>query len=259
MADFFKKKGMEELVKVLTDEMYNINLDFERDVDWGIFEKITVGGRYTDRTKENDQINDWERLAKQDHGLTDYGMSYSIGGGYNVPNIYSFKNWTEVANVAFGGFTNPGDRSDKNELASWKLNETNTAAYVMLNMSGEIGDIPFTGNVGLRYAKTEVESTGHEQTNGGGTDPIAIDHDYDEFLPSLNMVFNITDDSQIRLASNVRNWVNDLNSNPDSGNINLVYMNENDQKSNPIDLESNVADQLPSAALDHVCAGVGSR
>lgn len=186
--------------KVLTDEMYNINLDFERDVDWGIFEKITVGGRYTDRTKENDQINDWERLAKQDHGLTDYGMSYSIGGGYNVPNIYSFKNWTEVANVAFGGFTNPGDRSDKNELASWKLNETNTAAYVMLNMSGEIGDIPFTGNVGLRYAKTEVESTGHEQTNGGGTDPIAIDHDYDEFLPSLNMVFNITDDSQIRLG-----------------------------------------------------------
>ncbi|URQ86894.1 TonB-dependent receptor [Pseudoalteromonas sp. SCSIO 43088] len=83
---------------------------------------------------------------------------------------------------------------------SWKLNETNTAAYVMLNMSGEIGDIPFTGNVGLRYAKTEVESTGHEQTNGGGTDPIAIDHDYDEFLPSLNMVFNITDDSQIRLG-----------------------------------------------------------
>lgn len=186
--------------KELTDEMYNINLDVERDVDWGIFERITIGGRYTDRTKENDQIHDWERLARQDHGLTDYGMSYDIGGGYNVPEIYTFKNWDEVANVAFGGSDNPGDRSNKDLLASWELKETNTAAYVKLNMSGDIGDIPFTGNIGLRYAKTEVESIGHEQTNWGDINPISVEHDYDEFLPSLNMVFNITEDSQIRLG-----------------------------------------------------------
>jgi len=197
--------------KILTDEMYNINLDFERDVEWGIFETITVGARYTDRTKENDQIADWERFAKQDHGLTDYGMSYDIGGDYNVPEIYTFKNWTEVADVAFGGYTNPGDRSNKNLLASWQLKEANTAAYVMLNMSGELGDVPFTGNVGLRYAKTEVDSIGHEQSavwleDGEGNwyqpgpTPVSIEHDYAEWLPSLNMVFNITDDSQIRLG-----------------------------------------------------------
>lgn len=197
--------------KILTDEMYNINVDFERDVEWGIFETISLGARYTDRTKENDQIQDWERLAIEDHGLTDYGMSYDIGGGYNVPEIYTFKNWTEVANTAFGGYTNPGDRSNKDLLASWTLKEANTAAYVMLNMSGEIGDIPFTGNLGLRYAKTEVESIGHEQgtewiqdDNGNwylpGPTPVNVEHDYDEWLPSLNMVFNITDDSQIRLG-----------------------------------------------------------
>lgn len=186
--------------KVLTDEMYNINLDFERDVDWGVFEKVSLGGRYTDRIKENDQIQDWERLAIQDHGLTDYGMSYDIGGGYNVPEIYTFKNWDKVADVAFGGSTNPGDRSNKDLLASWKLKETNTAAYIMLNMSGDIGDIPFTGNVGVRYAKTEVQSIGHEQTNGENINPVTVDHDYSEFLPSLNIVFNITDDSQIRLG-----------------------------------------------------------
>jgi iron complex outermembrane recepter protein len=186
--------------KKLTDEMYNVNLDFERDVEWSIFETLSFGARYTDRTKENNQIQDWSRSALQNHGLTDYGMSYDIGGGYNVPDIYSYKNWDEVANVAFGGSNNPGDRTDKNLLASWKLNETNTAAYVMLNMSGDIGDIPFTGNVGLRYVKTEVESIGHEQTNWGDINPITVEHDYDEWLPSLNMIFNITDDSQIRLG-----------------------------------------------------------
>ena len=197
--------------KELTDEMVNINLDFERDIEWGIFETLSFGGRYTDRTKENNQIEDWSRSAIQDHGLTDYGMSYDIGGGYNVPEIYSYKNWDEVANVAFGGSNNPGDRSNKDLIASWELNETNTAAYVMLNMTGDIGDIPFTGNVGLRYAKTEVESIGHQQgtewtQDGDGNwnppspESVVVNHDYDEWLPSLNMIFNITDDSQIRLG-----------------------------------------------------------
>jgi len=30
--------------------------------------------------------------------------------------------------------------------------------------------------------------------------PVTVQHDYDEWLPSLNMIFNITDDSQIRLG-----------------------------------------------------------
>jgi iron complex outermembrane receptor protein len=198
--------------KVLTDEMHNINLDFERDIEWGLFETLSFGGRYTDRTKENDQVNDWSRSAIQDHGLTDYGMSYDIGGGYNVPEIYTFKDWDQVANVAFGGITKHNDNSNtKNDMASWVITEANTAAYIMLNMEGEIGDIGFTGNVGLRYAKTKVTSSGHQQgtqwtqdADGNWQPPsptaVSINHDYDEFLPSLNMIFNITDDSQIRLG-----------------------------------------------------------
>jgi iron complex outermembrane receptor protein len=195
----------------LTDEMYNINLDFERDVELGIFETLSFGGRYTDRTKENNQIQDWSRFAIQDHGLTDYGMSYSIGSGYNAPEIYTFKNWDEVAIVAFGGSNNPGDRSNKDLLASWELNETNSAAYAMFNMSGDIGEVNFTGNLGLRYVKTEVESIGHEQGtqwtqdsegnwNPPSSTPVVVHHDYDEWLPSLNMIFFITDDSQIRFG-----------------------------------------------------------
>lgn len=197
--------------KQLTDEMYNVNLDFERDISFGVFETLRFGARYTDRTKENDQINNWSRSAIQDHGLTDYGISYDIGGGYNAPEIYTYRNWHEVADTAFGGSDNPGDRSDKNLLASWELNETNTAAYVMFDMSGQIGDVPFTGNLGLRYAKTDVESIGHQQGsqwtqdsdgnwNPPSATPVVVNHDYDEWLPSLNMIFNITDDSQIRLG-----------------------------------------------------------
>ena len=198
--------------RVLTDEMGNFNLDFERDIEWGIFEKVSFGGRYTSRTKENDQINDWVRTAKQDHGLADFGISYDIGGDYVVPEIYTFANWDQVAQVAFGGSTNPNlNRDDKDKLASWELEEDNLAFYVMLNMSGEIGNVPFSGNVGLRYASTDVTSSGHEQgtewtqdAQGNWNPPtpsaISVNHDYSEVLPSLNMTFNITEDSQIRFA-----------------------------------------------------------
>ncbi|MDN4504330.1 TonB-dependent receptor [Alteromonadaceae bacterium BrNp21-10] len=198
--------------RVLTDEMANLNLDIQRDIEWGVFHSLLVGGRYTDRTKENDQLVDWERSAKQDHGLTDYGMSYSIGGDYNAPDIYTFRNWAEVAEVAFGGVVDHNDPSNsKDDIASWKLQESNTAFYVQLNMSGDLGSVPFTGNLGVRYAKTEVTSIGHEQidvwledADGNwyqpGPTPTQVNHDYDELLPSLNMTFNITDDSQIRFA-----------------------------------------------------------
>ncbi|MER2492911.1 TonB-dependent receptor [Catenovulum sediminis] len=202
--------------RVLSDEMYNINLDFSRDLDLGIFSQLSFGARITDRNKENDEINTWVRTAKQDHGLTNYGTSYSIGGGYHAPDIYTFNNWNLVANQAFGGATNPADnRSDKNSLASWLLEETNTAAYAMLNMVGDIGDIPFSGNIGIRYAKTEVTSTGHQNEGGFWTQdqdgnwyevplvvaPVSIDHDYSEFLPSFNMILNLTEDSQVRIGA----------------------------------------------------------
>ncbi|KMT66992.1 hypothetical protein XM47_00700 [Catenovulum maritimum] len=226
----------------LTDEMANINLDFERDLDFSIFSKLSFGARVTDRTKVNDELNDWTRTANLDHGLTDFGEIYTIGNEYAfdksvfadqaaqwddlvaefnitdadlVPHIYTFKDWDMVAEKAFGGAKNPaGNRDDKNLLASWELTEKNTAAYVQLDITGDLAGIPFTGNLGVRYAKTEVTSTGHTSELGDWTEvspgnwqqptiitPTQVSHEYDEVLPSLNMVFNITNDSQIRLGA----------------------------------------------------------
>ncbi|WP_111979369.1 TonB-dependent receptor [Algibacillus agarilyticus] len=199
--------------RILNDEMVNFNLDLSREIEMSVFTKLLFGGRYTDRTKENDEINTWTRMANGN--LTDIGMNYSIGGDYVTPNLYTFKDWDHVANTAFGGATNPAaDRSDKNLLASWLLDETNTAAYVQLDMAGDLGDIPYTGNIGIRYVKTEVVSTGHQVEGGFWTQdaegnwfevpykeaPVTIEHDYDEILPSLNMLFNVSDDAQVRFG-----------------------------------------------------------
>ncbi len=222
----------------LTDEMGNINLDFERDLDFGVLSEVSFGARVTDRTKENVQLADWVKTANAEHGLTDFGKTYSIGSEYAFdpsvfgndpawqdlvnqyqitsedlsPQLYTFKDWNKVANAAFGGTSTPSGATVDN-IASWKLKEKNTAVYIQLDMVGDIAGIPFSGNFGVRYAKTEVESSGHEMVSNGWVEaedgtwyedievsPASVEHEYDEFLPSLNMIFNITTDSQIRLG-----------------------------------------------------------
>ena len=198
--------------KELTDEMTNVNLDVLRDVEFGPVESISFGARQTSRTKENRQVQDWSKTAIESHGLTDYGMSYTIGGDYNVPDIYTFKDWDLVADQAFGGVRSLDDSENVvDPLASWELEEVNTAFYFMATLNGEIGDIDYSGNVGLRYAHTDVTSRGHEfidtwleDENGNWYQPapseVSVNHDYAEILPSLNLTFFVTDSSQIRFG-----------------------------------------------------------
>lgn len=92
------------------------------------------------------------------------------------------------------------------------------AAYAMVNFDTEIGGIPVTGNLGLRRVETDQSATVLENV---GADPqlgaqYIVDDlgivnnyyapkikgiDYVDYLPSLNLSFKITEDSQIRLAA----------------------------------------------------------
>jgi TonB-dependent receptor len=81
------------------------------------------------------------------------------------------------------------------------VQETNKALYVMFDLRGELGRIPYTGNIGVRYVRTNSTSSGFDQVpNTGTVTPVSFDHDYDEILPALNLRFSVTEDSQVRLG-----------------------------------------------------------
>lgn len=185
----------------LSDQMVNTRVDFERYVDWGIFQQLSFGIRYSDREKEN-RVIDWQKAVVADNGLTNYGTSYALGGGYKVPNLYALKDWDKVAHDAFGGLGSADYalQNSADKLASWNLTEKNSAAYVMLNINSEWGDTPYSGNIGVRVVNTRSTSEGYEQLLDGSLGSASIDHEYTEVLPSLNLLFNITDDSQIRFG-----------------------------------------------------------
>ena len=110
--------------------------------------------------------------------------------------------------------------------------ETVNSAYLMANINTEIGSIPVTGNVGVRYVKSKQSSTTLQRatqliedletgTSVEVSDPTAgaqnitddvglinnfyrpalISHEYSDVLPSINLNFKLTDDTQLRVAA----------------------------------------------------------
>lgn len=110
--------------------------------------------------------------------------------------------------------------------------ETVNSAYLMANINTEIGDLPITGNIGVRYVKSKQSSTTLQRATQLITDPesgvtvelsdptagaqniadevglinnfyrpTVISHEYNDVLPSINLNFKLTDDTQLRVAA----------------------------------------------------------
>ena len=56
------------------------------------------------------------------------------------------------------------------------------------------------GNVGVRVVSVETASSGFESVGGGPLQALTIEHDYTEWLPSLNLTFDLDDDLLLRLG-----------------------------------------------------------
>jgi len=125
-------------------------------------------------------------------------------------------------------FYDIGERTDSRSGDDRDVTETITAAYVMANIDTEMFDLPLYGNVGVRAVRTETHSDGWGDKvyittlpqPGGydlyaaasnyvpGTDPsladveaVTLDSDYIEFLPSLNLTWQVTDEFYVRTAA----------------------------------------------------------
>lgn len=74
------------------------------------------------------------------------------------------------------------------------------AAYLMGEFVGEIGDIYYSGNLGVRYVETTNDVIG--QGFNEDDEPIAVltENDYDHTLPVFNLSVELTDDIVLRTA-----------------------------------------------------------
>jgi iron complex outermembrane receptor protein len=90
------------------------------------------------------------------------------------------------------------DANGANAAAPVRLNqafdaeEAVSAAYFEVNGTTDIAGHELRGNVGVRYADTEVTINNYYSIGNGQFAPQEIDGGYDNWLPSLSLAFDIT-------------------------------------------------------------------
>jgi TonB-dependent receptor len=81
-----------------------------------------------------------------------------------------------------------------------QVEEDDQGAYVQGDFKFELGAHTLRGNVGVRYVKTDMTSQGYVLVSGVPTIQEAT-HDYDDTLPSMNLVYDISDALLLRFGA----------------------------------------------------------
>jgi TonB-dependent receptor len=202
---------------------------FDLNGDWQMTDrfKLNVGGQY----REN-EFNSHTSLLYPSFtpvtalpgGVTVESISRHITGlddsfGSGAPASWvavDSKKWRQAFNFDNYLFCEVACGANKNQIL-----EEVKSAYLMLSFdSGDSWRIPVRGDLGVRYVKTDQHAMGYIPvaapmgaqfaTTGLRND---VDRSYDDTLPSLNVVFELTDDFLARLSASK------VMSRPELGNL----------------------------------------
>lgn len=178
---------------IIEDELHQLRAEAYWEFDGGLIDNITVGWLYTDRQKNFDSNESFLRPTP------------AFGNGLAIPAN------AIVGSTNTGGLNNDILAYDPSRFLTdgtylvekatfdtqWVVEEKVHNFYIQANIDGDLGAVPVRGNIGLRYADTEQGSTG---TIGGGLTN-TVGTSYDNWLPSMNLSFEIMPDTFIRIAA----------------------------------------------------------
>ena len=83
---------------------------------------------------------------------------------------------------------------------TWNVEEDTLGLYVDFDTEATLLDRPLRVNAGVRVVKTDATMTGAiPDPVAGGFQPAVIENDYTDVLPSLNVVWELNDELQVRL------------------------------------------------------------
>lgn len=192
------------------DKENYVQFDYSHSVDWGVVSEIKTGIKRRDRSFSQSRFRtDLANLAPVGEGSlgpasdfwtgdmvnVSHADTNAVGASYFFPNKDSM--YSALYNVAecSGDATTLCRRTDQFlSESSFEIEEDITALYAMAVFSGD----GFRGNVGLRYVETDSTSNGFDLNTG---EAVAFDGGYNEWLPSINLSYDLSDDVLLRMAA----------------------------------------------------------
>ncbi|RZA19031.1 MAG: TonB-dependent receptor [Lysobacteraceae bacterium] len=127
-----------------------------------------------------------------------------LSGLNGSPNEWVVLNFSRIAET-FGILSDNGTYALSNFVASdQSISEQDRGGYLMGEFSTDLGPVPFSGNLGVRYVRTSQSASGIATTRVGTTTvftPVTVTREYDDVLPSLNLVAEVAPDFLVRFGA----------------------------------------------------------
>ena len=248
------------------DEVFDLALDFKQELGSSYFPSVDFGARYT--TRDKDVVGSFS--ANNFCGSVCGRDIFGAGFDYDETGVF-VGTATDVLDTVNGNFIRSIPKMDPVayinaldavvpglaaglqavpvEARSGTIAEEVTALYGQLNFDLQLGQVPVTGNFGLRYVTTDQTSTG----SGGNLVALrpsltaqdtefvfdnegtaSFSNDYDDVLPSLNVRVKLRDDLLMRFdASQVITRPTLSNLLPSITAMDQGYMRESISRGNP--------------------------
>jgi iron complex outermembrane receptor protein len=198
------------------DKIQAVRLSAKRDLGVGPLSTLELGINKTDRTKERTTVEGALVLVGSPKGADGKPLANS-GFSVAMPNSYvTTAGSTGIPILAWNPIGSMGTVYEKaawrdpDILAkNWKVSEEVTTSYVRSDMDGKLGGVEYKGNVGVQLVQTKQNSQGFNidtsLCNGGTHTCVEVvskgGKSYSDFLPSLNLNFDIGNDSVVRVGA----------------------------------------------------------
>jgi TonB-dependent receptor len=216
----------------------SVEFNAQRYTDFGFgdiirFDSVKFGGRATVENLENNDANfgiagvdvsaiNNDTVQQGEQFLVSSGQTSFFNG--EAPNTFGAEAWFTINNLQhisnligdgltpiegavpsepFGFYTRTVGGVDQRFATNFDVEQTTFATYVMTDFSGDLGNVPYTANIGARYVYTENDIDGFGRDGeqpGNPVVPVNQKTDYDHLLPSFNISFELHEDVILRGA-----------------------------------------------------------
>ena len=178
---------------IIEDELHQLRAETRWEFGGGLLDSIELGWLMTDREKNFDSNESFLRPTAA------FGNGLALPTGTIVGTTDTGNLGHDILAYDPSSFLTDGTYLVEKATfdTQWVVNETVHNFYLQANVDGFLGAIPVRGNAGLRYSRTRQSSTG---TIGGGLTN-TIETSYGDWLPSLNLSFEVAADTFVRVAA----------------------------------------------------------
>ena len=190
-----------------TDEIKSARLQAERKLDSEMFRALVFGVNQTRREKNVNSAQFALTLPTDNVTIPAdamRGTTHIQMGGIDT----NIMNW-DVPSVMSLYTLTPKDPW-RAQGQSYSVRETVSTGFARLDIDAKLGSVPVHGNVGMQAVHTRQISEGFVWNDGGGTPgapgagsvvPITGGDTYNDYLPSLNLVFELSPDLYLRFGA----------------------------------------------------------